>query len=73
MTDPKHVGRVVRCEGCGAEIRFVALASGKAHPVEAKGQTLVLVEGDQRGQVVRLFASHFASCPQADMFRRGGA
>lgn len=73
MSDPKHVGRVVRCEGCGAPIRFVVLASGKPHPVEATGRMLVLVEGDQRGRVVRLFDSHFANCPQADMFRRGGA
>lgn len=70
MSDPKHVGKVVRCEGCGADIRFVLLDSGAKHPVEAKGRTLVLIDGDQRGRVVRLFESHFAGCPQADMFRK---
>lgn len=70
MTDPKHVGRVVRCDGCGAEIRFVAMASGKQHPVDAKARVVVQVTGDERGQVVRQYDSHFASCTQADMFRR---
>lgn len=70
MTEQKHVGKPTRCEGCGADIRFVMLDSGKHHPVEAKGRTLVLVDGDQRGRVVRLFDSHFASCSQADLFRR---
>lgn len=72
MTDPKHVGRVVRCEGCGAEIRFVSMANGKQHPVEAKARVVVQVTGDERGVVVRQYESHFGNCPQADMFRRGG-
>ncbi len=70
MTDPKHVGRVVRCEGCGEPIRFVTLASGKLHPVESSPDTLVMVDGDERGRVVRMYRSHFATCPQADLFRR---
>ena len=75
------------CKACGAPIKWIKMASGKAMPVDAKPIPfrsdpkggLTLVEED--GRVVRGmmdiesdkygYTSHFATCPMASQFRKG--
>ena len=46
-----------RCKSCDAQIVFVVTKTGKQLPIN-------YAEGATVGE------SHFATCPQADMFRR---
>lgn len=56
-----------KCKGCGAEVQWIKTPSGKAMPLNIQKQTVVTLEG----QVVSGFTSHFATCPNANNFRRG--
>ena len=73
-----------KCRSCGAEIIWIKMRSGKAMPCDATpvnytpdpdGELLVV---DKNGNTVRGtrggdesgYVSHFATCPQAGMFRR---
>lgn len=57
------------CSGCGALIYWVEMASGKRMPVDRGADSRVLVENGV-GRVVRCYASHFATCPKAERFRK---
>ena len=75
-----------RCKSCGAEIKWIRMKSGKRMPVDEKPITyradlkgdLVLITPD--GRVARAvfdpeadklgYTSHFATCPNANHFRR---
>ena len=68
----------VKCKGCGAAIEYVLLENGKRHPVNARPITVLLRVGAAHGQseiyrYVSAYQSHFATCPQADRFRKPGA
>ncbi|WP_046180362.1 hypothetical protein [Domibacillus tundrae] len=56
-----------KCRGCGAEIQWIKTDSGKAMPADMQKQTIITASG----QVVNGFTSHFATCPQANNFRKG--
>lgn len=63
------------CKGCGAEIIWRKMISGKNMPVDAEGITVV-VEGTNEGYENRWFTTigytpHWSTCPKADQFRGG--
>jgi hypothetical protein len=70
------------CKSCGAPIRWVKTATGKAMPLDAnptpKGNVIIVkgvaqIGGDHPdllpGEALR-FTSHFATCPNASQHRR---
>jgi hypothetical protein len=57
---------MANCAGCGAEIEFVKTPTGNLIPVDLK---YIMVITDE-GKAVRGRISHFATCPQADRFRK---
>lgn len=65
-----------RCKTCDAEIIWIVTPSGKSMPVDAKAETLWLLEpdggqgGSARARPVQVRKSHFSTCPQADEHRR---
>lgn len=67
-----------RCRSCGAPIVWVVTPNGNSMPLDAKTVTLWQIEpegaqeGSPRARPVQVRASHFASCPQADAWRKGG-
>ena len=56
---------MAKCKGCGAEIAWVQVESGKLMPVDPPSLTVVTKEG----KVITGQQSHFASCPKASTFR----
>ena len=77
-----------KCRSCGAEIEWVELVSGKMHPVDPKlmfgeeckaGAVLVTDDGEvMKVTVDNAFqvsgkVSHFASCPESDLWRKPSA
>ncbi len=83
-----------KCKSCGAEIKWIKMASGKnmpcdaapisyseiLHPASKSDDFLTLVT--DKGTLVRTvldpggdklgYTSHFATCPNANAFRRRG-
>jgi len=64
-----------KCSGCNAEIIWMHTMSGKRMPVDAKSEKRFVVtgnndEGEPVGAVRDTYVSHFATCPQADAFRK---
>ena len=57
---------MAKCKACGAEIKWVKVASGKAMPCNVRPLTVVV---PKTGEVVRAYESHFSTCPEADKFR----
>lgn len=75
------------CKGCGREIRWVKTEAGRPMPVDAEGvhfiagggpDTFITKEGKTlRGQRGRSgthygYIPHWATCPMAGHFRKGG-
>ena len=62
------------CKSCGASITWATTPAGKSMPLDAKGETMYLVEGGVtttvtcRPVVVR--RPHWAACPGADAHRK---
>lgn len=64
-----------QCSSCGEPILWVKSMTGKPMPLNAKPEKrVVLIEGDDgtKGAVRDTYISHFATCPQADAFRKKG-
>ena len=75
---------MARCKACGAEIIWIKMSSGKAMPCDPDpvrytpdpNGELILVQGNGRivrgvrGSNAAGYVSHFATCPQAGIFRR---
>jgi hypothetical protein len=73
------------CKGCGAEIEWAKL-NGKPHPFDqdptkdgtheicetSEGNVAMYHTKQARGYGQRLVKSHFATCPKAGQFRKGG-
>jgi len=59
------MSRVSTCRACGALIIFLRTKAGKQAPVDAHSVEPTDVEFDPKKH-----ATHFASCPKADEFRR---
>lgn len=57
-----------RCKSCGAAITWVVTNGGKRMPLNPERRTVVT----DAGAVVTGRESHFATCPQADAWRRHG-
>lgn len=57
------------CKGCKQEIEWVKMPSGKRMPVDKKPTIVVVVE-DGQGRAVEGYQPHWATCPNADEFRR---
>ena len=60
--------KLVPCKACKEPIHFVETKNGRLMPCNQKKITVITVLGD----VVSGWEAHFATCPQADKFRKGG-
>lgn len=62
-----------QCKSCGAELMWATTPAGKSMPLEAKGETLWLVEGGVNTVVkckpVVVRRAHWAQCPGAGQHR----
>lgn len=74
------------CRSCGADIKWIELSSGKKMPVDSEavswdeaeeGMALVSEDGDVQKSAGNLidddrlwYVSHFATCPQANKWRK---
>ena len=56
------------CKLCGAPIVFVKMKTGRTMPCDARVLTVITRDG----RTIRGRESHFATCPHADDFRKGG-
>ena len=68
---------MAECKGCHAEIEWVTLENGKAHPVNPKRVNVIVGEnveapepGKRYGRIIQAWVSHFATCEMAEKFRR---
>lgn len=72
-----------KCRGCGEEVKFIQLKSGKFNPVNPELYSIqdILVEADlivvsPTGEVGKLsklekgYISHFSTCPNGKDFRK---
>ena len=57
------------CKSCKAKIIMVALTSGKWHPCDDHIHKIV----DDEGRIVSGRRSHFATCPDAEKWRKDRA
>lgn len=64
-TTEAHEKRITRCRSCRARIIFLETTTGKKIPVDAD-----TVEPEDEQFDNARHESHFATCPQADQFRR---
>ena len=64
------------CKGCGAEIIWRKMISGKVMPVDAEGVTVVIEHYDDltenRWFTTIGYVPHWSTCPKADNFKKGG-
>lgn len=58
--------QTVECKGCGFQIVWVKTKAGKNMPCDPELVKVVTEDGD----VVTGRVSHFATCPNADDFRK---
>jgi hypothetical protein len=64
-----------KCRGCGAEIIWAVTSTMKRIPLDAKSEkrfTLVDEGTHQQAFLRDTYVSHFATCPQANEFRKRG-
>jgi len=64
-----------KCKSCGAEIEWIKTKAGKNAPIDAKPVKVYieapdLIGHENRWILISAFTSHFATCPDADKFRR---
>ena len=60
-----------KCRGCGQEIKWIEMASGKKMPLDPDPVQMVIVNvgiGEVRG----VYMPHWATCPKAKDFKKGG-
>lgn len=67
QTTEAHERRIVRCKTCRARIIFLRTGAGKKIPVDAD-----TVEPEDKTFDHERHVSHFATCSEADHFRRRG-
>ncbi len=74
---------MANCRGCGAEIKFIKLESGKFNPVDPEllsiqdnfinPDEMVVNKNGKTGRLKNLtegYISHYSTCPNADDFRK---
>lgn len=54
------------CHGCGAQIKFITMGSGRLMPVDPKQKTIITEDGD----IVKGYTPHWSTCRQANKFRK---
>lgn len=66
-----------RCRSSGAEVLWVETASGKLMPLDAKPERRFVLgekaghgDGTRVARMTETYTSHFATCGQADSWRR---
>jgi hypothetical protein len=64
-TNEAHERRITRCKSCRAKIIWFKTAAGKNMPIDAD-----TVEADDEEIDLDRHVSHFATCPDADKFRK---
>lgn len=57
-----------KCKGCGQEIKWVEMATGKKMPLDAKPVQMVQVK-EGIGQVIPVYMPHWATCSKAKDFK----
>lgn len=60
---------MAECRGCKQKIKWVEMASGKKMPLDEKPVSMIDVK-DGIGAVVEVFTPHWATCPQANDFKK---
>lgn len=55
------------CKGCGKEIVWITMASGKAMPCDTKKVTIVTEDGNTFSGYI----PHWATCPKYKDFKKG--
>lgn len=77
--------KTIKCRACDADIFFAPTAAGKSVPLDAKpvengnyflddgGIARVIGKGQFTLVARELYLSHFATCPDAQRFRKKGA
>lgn len=66
MAEDRPKGEAVTCRGCGLYIEWVKTKAGKWMPIDPEGVTVVTREGE----VVKGFIPHWATCKDANKFRK---
>lgn len=72
------------CKGCGQEIRWIEMISGKRMPIDPKPQRMVMLIEDlpegtvsnfqpDKGIIVTVYVTHWSTCPKAKDFKKGGS
>lgn len=60
---------MAKCKGCGQEIQWCSMASGKSMPLDAKATSMIQVK-EGIGEVIQVFTPHWATCPKAKSFKK---
>jgi hypothetical protein len=62
---------ICKAKECGEIIKFIELESGMKMPVNSKPESIIVIDDSTgKGKVIKGFKSHFATCPQAKVFRK---
>jgi hypothetical protein len=64
-TSEAHELRITRCKSCRERIIFLPTSSGKMIPIDAD-----TVDAEDETYIHGKHVSHFATCAEADKFRR---
>jgi len=68
MTKPGQRGQ---CRGCGAAILWIQTPAGKRTPIDAIPLTGWAYSAEWGAwRLIEVHVSHFATCPQAEQFRK---
>lgn len=71
-------GREARCRSCGAPIIWVVTENGRRIPLDADSERRFVIRDSIQAKGPRLalvrptYQTHFATCPQADQWRKDG-
>jgi len=61
-----------KCQGCGADTAWIE-TKGKRHLINRKPKKMFVLDSFDRfiaAKLVNCYESHFATCPDADKFRK---
>ena len=72
------------CKGCGQDIKWIEMVSGKSMPIDPKPQNMVvrvedLPEGcmpicdPDQGVMIKAYITHWSTCPRSKDFKKGGS
>ncbi len=61
--------KTTQCKGCGEDITWVTMVSGKSMPLDPKPVNGVQIKEDI-GQVIQTFTPHWSTCSRAKDFKK---